>query len=292
MSTETVRPEAAASGTAPGYHTSRTLPLRVEARRQLSRRRTLIVFGVMVAVPVIVWAALAVGGTPSGPGGGPSLIDAASASGVNFAFAVLFMASGFLLSVPVALFLGDTIASEAGWSSLRYLLAAPVPRARLLVSKLTVALSFSAVAVLLLPLVALAVGTAAYGWGGLHLTLAGSLPAGTAAGRLALTAVYLFLCQLSIGGFALWMSTLTDSPLGAVGGAVGLAILSGILDNINSLGSLRDFLPTHGMYAWAAILQPAPDWTGMVKGLSLAIALALVFGALAFRHLRAKDIVS
>ena len=44
----------------------------------------------------------------------------------------LFVSAGFLLVVPVALFCGDTVASEASWSSLRYLLAAPVPRARLL----------------------------------------------------------------------------------------------------------------------------------------------------------------
>ncbi|SEM04933.1 ABC transporter permease [Streptacidiphilus jiangxiensis] len=286
---ETAEPD---SGAAVGFRPSRTLPLRVEARRQLSRRRTFVVFGVMVALPVIVWLALAVGGTPSGRDGSPSLIQAATSSGVNFAFAVLFMASGFLLSVPVALFFGDTIASEASWSSLRYLLAAPVPRARLLVSKLAVALGFSAVAVLVLPLVALGVGTAAYGSGELHLTLAGSLTTGTATVRLALVALYLFVCQLSIAGFALWLSTLTDAPLGAVGGAVGLAILSGILDNITALGSLRDFLPTHGMYAWVDVLQTDPDWTGMVEGLSLAVSLALVFGALAFRHFQAKDVVS
>jgi ABC-2 type transport system permease protein len=290
MSTET--PQLAdPTGAAPGYRPSHTLPLRVETHRQLLRRRTVVVFSVLVALPVIIWAALAVGGTPTGPDSA-SLIGAATASGVNFTFAVLFMASGFMLSLPVALFFGDTIASEASWSSLRYLLATPVPRARLLVSKLIVALGFSAVAVLLLPLVALAVGSAAYGWGELHLPLVGSLPAGTATGRLALIAVYLFLCQLPIAGFALWMSTLTDAPLGAVGGAVGLAILSGILDNITALGSLRDFLPTHGMYAWVDVLQPSPNWTGMAKGMSLAVALALVFGALAFRHLRAKDIVS
>jgi ABC-2 type transport system permease protein len=277
---------------AAGYRASGTLPLRVEAVRQVRRRRTLITFAALAALPVIIWAAFAIGGAPSGSDNSPTLIQAATSSGVNFAFAVLFMVSGFLLSVPIALFFGDTIASEASWSSLRYLLAAPVPRGRLLTSKLTVALGLSALAVLLLPVVALAVGTAAYGWGDLHLTLVGSLPGGTATGRLALTTVYLFACQLAIAGFALWMSTLTDAPLGAVGGAMGLVILSSILDNITALGSLRTFLPTHGMFSWVDALQPTPDWTGMIEGLSVSVSLALVFFALAFRHLRAKDIVS
>jgi ABC-2 type transport system permease protein len=150
----------------------------------------------------------------------------------------------------------------------------------------------SAAAVLVLPVVALAIGTAAYGWGGLHLPLAGSLPAGTAVARLALIAVYLLVCQLSIAGFALWLSTLTDAPLGAVGGAVGIGILSSILDNIGALGSLRTFLPTHGMYAWADALQPQPSWTGTIEGLSLAVSLGVIFSALAFRQFRDKDIVS
>jgi ABC-2 type transport system permease protein len=48
----------------------------------------------------------------------------------------------------VALFAGDTVPSEASWSSLRYLLAAPVRREQLLHQKLVVA-GLSSVAALL-----------------------------------------------------------------------------------------------------------------------------------------------
>jgi ABC-2 type transport system permease protein len=282
------------SGTAaaPGYRPRRTLPLRVEAVRQLLRRRTLIAFAVMLLLPVVVWAAFAIGGTPSSRDTGPTLIDVATGSGLNFSLAVLFVASGFLLTIPVALFFGDTIASEASWSSLRYLLAAPVPRDRLLVSKLLVSLGFSAAAVLALPTVALGVGTLAYGWHDLQLTTAGSLPAGTAVQRLAIIAVYVFVSQLAVAGFAFWLSTATDAPLGAVGGAVGVAILSNILDAITALGSLRDVLPTHFQYAWADALQPHLEWAGMLQGTSVAVSFAIVFFALAFRGFRKKDIVS
>ena len=51
----------------------------------------------------------------------------------------LFASTSFLLVVIVALFAGDTVPSEASWSSLRYLLAAPVRRERLLRQKLIVA---------------------------------------------------------------------------------------------------------------------------------------------------------
>ncbi|WP_042409908.1 ABC transporter permease [Streptacidiphilus carbonis] len=280
------------SAAAPGYNAASTLPLRVEAVRQIRRRRTAVTFALMAALPVIVWAAMAIGGVNSNSTNTPDLIDVGTSSGINFAFAVVFLASGFLLSVPVALFFGDTIASEANWSSLRYLLVAPVSRARLLYSKFAVALGLSVVAMLLLPATALAIGMAAYGQGDLHLPSAGSLPLGTSVSRFALIAGYMLVCQLSVATFALWLSTVTDAPLGAVGGAVGLVIVSSILDNISALGSLRTFLPTHGMYAWAGILQPNPEWTGMIEGVSLSLSLAAIFTALALRHFRNQDIVS
>lgn len=150
---------------APGYRPHRTLPLRVEALRQLKRRRTFVIAAILALLPFVLVAAFAIGGEPGGRNNRITLMDTATVSGANFTATVLFVSAGFLLVVPVALFCGDTVASEASWSSLRYLLAAPVPRTRLLLSKLTVALLFSAAAMVLLPLVALAVGTAAYGWG-------------------------------------------------------------------------------------------------------------------------------
>ncbi|MCQ4082456.1 ABC transporter permease [Streptomyces sp. RB6PN25] len=280
------------SGAAPGYRPHGTLPLRVEAERQLRRRRTLITFAVVTLLPLIIWAAFAIGGTPRGRENVPSMIDTATFSGLNFAFAVLFVSCGFLLTLPVALFFGDTVASEAGWSSLRYLLAAPVPRARLLTSKALVAFAFSAVAVLVLPAVALGVGTVAYGWGDLQVPTGGTLPAASAAQDFAIIALYVFVSQWAVAGLGLWLSTVTDAPLGAVGGAVGLVILSNILDQITALGGIREILPTHGLYAWIDVLQPTAEWAGMAKGVSISLSYAVVFLALAYRGFRTKDVVS
>lgn len=284
---------AAGSAVAPGYRPGRTLRLRVEARRQLRRRRTVIVAVLLTALPLIVMAAFAIGGTPDGEGrNGPTLIDTATASGPNFAATCLFVSAGFVLVVPVALFCGDTVASEAGWSSLRYLLAAPVPRARLLAVKLTVALGFSAAAVVLLPAVALVAGTLAYGWGDLELPAGGAVPSGSAAGRLAVAVVYLFAGQLVTAALAFWLSTLTDAPLGAVGGAVGLTIVGNVLDAVTALHGWRKVLPAHWQYAWLDVIQPTAEWSGILQGLSVSVSYALVFVALAFRGFRAKDIVS
>jgi ABC-2 type transport system permease protein len=277
---------------ADGYRAGRTLPVRVELVRQLKRRRTLVMFGILVALPLVLLIAFQLGGGPGSGNNRVNLMDTATVSGANFAAVNLFASAGFLLVVPVALFCGDTVASEASWSSLRYLLAAPVPRARLLWSKLVVGLTLSLAAMLLLPLTALAVGTAAYGWGPLQLPTGGALEPGTAAGRLLITVAYIFVSQLVTAALAFWLSTRTDAPLGAVGGAVGLTIVGNVLDQVTALGDWRDFLPSHWQYAWLDAVQPKLQWSDMIQGTSLSITLALVLFALAFRGFARKDVVS
>ncbi|WP_330266823.1 ABC transporter permease [Streptomyces griseorubiginosus] len=277
---------------ADGYRAGRTLPVRVELVRQLKRRRTLIMFGILAALPFVLLIAFQLGGGPGSGNNRVNLMDTATVSGANFAAVNLFASAGFLLVVPVALFCGDTVASEASWSSLRYLLAAPVPRARLLWSKLAVGLTLSLAAMLLLPLIALAVGTIAYGWGPLQLPTGGSMAAGTAAQRLLITVAYIFVSQLVTAALAFWLSTRTDAPLGAVGGAVGLTIVGNVLDQVTALGDWRDFLPSHWQYAWLDAVQPKVEWSDMIQGTSLSITLALVLFALAFRGFARKDVVS
>ncbi|EST23284.1 ABC transporter permease [Streptomyces niveus] len=290
---------SALTESAPGYRAGRTLPLRVELLRQLKRRRTIAMGGILAILPFILIVAFAIGGTPGGDedggGGGGSrinLMDTATASGANFAAVCLFVSAGFLLVVPVALFCGDTVASEASWSSLRYLLAAPVPRARLLWSKLAVALAMSLAAMVLLPVVGLAAGTAAYGWGPLELPTGGSLGTAETVPRLALVIAYIFVSQLVTAGLAFWLSTKTDAPLGAVGGAVGLTIIGNVLDQVTALGDWREFLPAHWQFAWADAVQPQLEWSGMLKGSAISVTYALVLFALAFRNFSRKDIVS
>ncbi|MEU2880623.1 ABC transporter permease [Streptomyces sp. NPDC007070] len=287
MSTLTEPVEAAS-----GYRAGRTLPLRVELARQLGRRRTLIMGGILAALPFVLVAAFAIGGDPGGRNNQVTLMDTATASGANFAAVNLFVSAGFLLVIPVALFCGDTVASEASWSSLRYLLAAPVPRARLLWSKLAVGLGLSLAAMVLLPVAALAVGTAAYGWGPLRIPTGGALDPGAAAGRLVVVVAYLFVSQLVTAALAFWLSTKTDAPLGAVGGAVGLTIVGNVLDAVTALGHWRHFLPAHWQFAWADAVQPHPQWSGMIQGTAISVTYALVFFALAFRGFARKDVVS
>lgn len=278
-------------GAAPGYRTTATLPLRVELVRQLRRRRTVLTVGFLALLPFLLWLAFKVGRDDRNSGGA-TLVDLATTSGLNFTVFTMFSTVSFLLVVVVALFFGDTVASEASWSSLRYLLAAPVPRGRLLWRKAVVAALLSAFALLLLPTVAMAVGVVAYGTGDLLSPTGQSLDFLVAASRLALAPVYLILHLAWVAGLALLLSVSTDAPLGAVGGAVMLSILSQILESIDALGDLRNYLPTRFNSAWADLLASPIDWTHLASGVFSGLTYATVFGLATWWRFATKDITS
>ncbi|MFI5932553.1 ABC transporter permease [Actinoplanes sp. NPDC051494] len=279
---------------AEGYKPTATLPIRAEIRRQASRRRTQLALGFMVLLPLIILIAFEFG-DDDGPDRGnafSSLNDLATSGGLNFALFTILVSASFLLVVVVALFCGDTVASEASWGSLRYLLAIPVPRARLLAVKLIVALGYSLVALLTLVGTALLVGTLRYGWHPLSSTVAAEIPAGDGVLRLLGIVGYLAVVMLGVAGLAFLLSVATDAALGAVGGAVLLWILSSILDQIEALGSIRNFLPTHYSDAWLGLLSSPMQTDDVVKGAISAVCYATLFWSLAFYRFTRKDITS
>jgi ABC-2 type transport system permease protein len=285
----------ASGGAATGYRPRATLSVWTEWRRQASRRRTQLALGFMVLLPVIILLAFQLGGDgddDNGRGEFASLIEYATSGGLNFALFTIFVSASFLLVVVVALFCGDTIASEASWGSLRYLLAAPVPRARLLGVKLVVALGYSALALLLLAGTSLLLGTLRYGWHPLGSAISAEIPAGEGLLRLLAIVGYLAIGLLLVAGIAFLLSVSTDAPLGAVGGAVLLFILSSILDQITALGALRNFLPTHFNDAWLGLLSTPMQTGDVVKGTISAICYAAVFWSLAWWRFLRKDVVS
>jgi ABC-2 type transport system permease protein len=284
-------------GGAPGYRPGATLSLWTEIRRQAARRRTQMALAFMVLLPLIILVAFQLdngGGADEGGNGGQfaRLADLATAGGANFTLFTLLVSSGFLLVVVIALFCGDTVASEASWGSLRYLLAMPVPRARLLGIKVTAALLYCLVAMLVLVGTALLAGTLRYGWAPLNAPIGGEIAAGTSVVRLLEIVGYLCISLLVVASLAFLLSVSTDAPLGAVGGAVLLQILSNILDQITALGTIRSFLPTHYGDAWLGLLSTPLQTDDIVKGCIASLAYATVFFSLAWWRFLRKDVVS
>lgn len=264
----------------------------VEIKRQARRRRTLYAFLALVAIPLVVMTALLVNGGPDRGGARPELVDVASSSALNFALFMLLATSQFLLVVVVSLFAGDAVASEGQWGSLRYLLTRPIPRFRLLRTKLVVAGLYSTAAVLLVPLASLVMGTIAFGWSAVQTPLAGALGVNTGLSRLALGTAYVVATMAVVVSLAFLFSTMTDAPLTAVGGAVVLVVVSEILDQVSALGSIRNGLPTHYWLAWLDLLVDPVDASKMTTGLLEMVPWVVVPLVLAFLNFRRKDVLS
>jgi ABC-2 type transport system permease protein len=279
------------AGAARGYVARRTLPLRVELGRQWARRRTRLTLGFLVVLPFLLVAAFELG-NGSNRRGAPGFVDLATSGAANFTLFTLFAATGFLLVVVFALFSGDTVAGEASWSSLRYLLAAPVPRGQLLRQKLLVALALSLFALLLLPAVAYLAGGLFFGWAPARTPLGTTFSTGESLVRLGLVLAYLAVTLLFVSALAFLLGVWTDAPLGAVGGAVLLVIVSNILDAVTALGDLRQALPTHYQYAWTDLLGPTLVWDEVARGVLWSLAYSLVLYAAAWWHFLRKDVLS
>ena len=267
------------------------LPLRAEIGRQIRRRRTIGIFTVLTVLPLVLLLAFWLG-DGDGDSGERGFVDLAQESGANLVIFTLFASTSFLLVVIVALFAGDTLPSEASWASLRYLLAAPVRRERLLRQKLVVATLSSVVAFFFLPAWTLVVGGVAYGWGPYVGPTGSQIGWPEFAGRLLIIVGYLLLVMSVVGALAFMLGVLTDAPLAAVGGAVLLMILCAILDSITALGSIRDGLPGHYAYAWRDALAPTVDYSDMITGALWSIGYAIIAIWFAFWYFLRKDITS
>ena len=275
---------------APTFDPRRTLRLRVEFERQLRRRRTQVTFGLLLVLPIVIALAFKLGGSAGADA--PQLVGLATSGGFNFALFTEFASVGFLIIVVVALFCGDTVSSEATWSSLRYLLAQPVRRPRLLRQKLIVGGALSFAAIVVLPVWAFLVGGVLFGWSPAQSPIGGLFDTSASIWRLAVVIVFIAIRMLTFASLAFLLSTAVDNPLGAVGGAVMAAVVSSIIDQITALGSLLNFLPTHYDYAWVDALSSPIRWDDMIRGTGVALVYGALFLGYAFLRFNRKDILS
>ncbi len=293
MAASTIESPAGAVGYRPGA----TLSYGTEMRRQFARRRTQITLGFMVALPLIILIAFEFGGNSRQDSGNErgqfaALATIATSGGLNFALFTLLVSASFLLIVVVALFCGDTVASEASLGVAALPAGDPGAAGALLGTKLLAALTYCAVALALLVATALAAGTLRYGWHPLSSNVSDDIAATPALWRLLGIVAYIAVSLLVVAGLAFLLSVSTDAPLGAVGGAVLLQILSSILDQITALGSIRDYLPTHYGQAWLGLLSTPIQTTDMVKGTIVSLGYATIFFGLAWLRFSRKDVVS
>jgi len=270
--------------------------IRVELRKLYRRPRTWISLVLLCALPIAVAIFLAT--TRIGTGG-PAFLSAVLNNGSLYPAAALAIVLPLFLPVAVAVIGGDAVAGEASAGMLRYLLARPVGRTRLLIAKLISLTVFVLVAVVLVAVSGYLVGVS--------LFPAQTGPASTAivtsvSGpplspqqvllRIGAAMVYVAFSMLGVGAIALFLSTITDSALGATLGAIAALVASQLFVTLDAATSIKPYLPTRYWLAWIDFFREPILWRDIERGVGIQAVYVLVFLGLAWANFATKDVAS
>jgi ABC-2 type transport system permease protein len=278
----------------------------------------------MCALPLVVAIFIAVTHLAPPPGQGSAFLSAVLDNGQLYPAAALALVLPVFLPVAVAVIAGDSIAGEASAGTLRYLLARPVGRTRLLIAKLASITAFTTLAVvavtvtsyatgvlILGPSRAAAVGVAPGGISGSIAPGAGGAPtAGLQAGaaitslsgapltfielieRVLGAMAFISVSMLGVASIALFLSTITDSALGAALGALAALVASEVLVTLNAATAVQPYLPTRYWLAWIDFFRQPVFWRDIQRGFAIQAVYVVVFLAAAWANFATKDVTT
>lgn len=296
----------------------------VELFKLVRRVRTWFTIGLICALPLVVAIFIAVTHLAPPPGQGSAFLSAVLDDGQLYPAAALALVLPVFLPVAVAVVAGESIAGEASAGTLRYLLARPVGRTRLLVSKLISVTTFTLVAVvavtvtsyatgvlILGPSRAAAVGTSPGGLSGSIAPGAGGAPtAGLQAGaaitslsgtplttlelveRVLGAMAFITVSMLGVAAIAIFLSTLTDSALGAALGALATLVASEVLVTLDAASAVQPYLPTRYWLAWIDFFRQPIFWRDIQRGFGIQAVYVIVFLAAAWANFATRDITT
>jgi len=275
--------------------------IRVELGKLLRRPRTWVSVLLICALPAVVAVLLRATHVAPPPGQGAAFLSAVLHNGSLYPAAALAIVLPVFLPVAVAVVAGDSVAGEASTGMLRYLLLRPVSRTRLLVAKLVAMTGYVLGAVLAVAAPSYLVGVLLFGTGtpaavgqpGGATSLSGVALSPAQLGlRLAAAIGYLAVSMLGVGAIALFLSTLTDSALGAALGALAALVASEVLVTLDAAAAVKPYLPTTYWLAWVDFFRNPVFWRDIQRGLGIqAVYVVLLLGA-AWANFATRDITS
>ena len=270
-----------------------------ELRLIFGRRRNQALLGVLAALPILIGVALRLqassgggGGGGGGDGQGPAFFSQVTDNGVFLALAAITVLLILVLPLAVAVVAGDSIAGEAGLGTLRYLLAVPVGRTRLLFIKYTAVVIFGLAACLLVTVVSLATGAALFPVGPVTLLSGTTVPLAAGLLRLLLVTLYVTAAMAAVGSIGLAISTLTEHAIAAMAAILVVVVGSEVADSVSQFAVIHPFLPTHFWLSFDALLRSPIDWTSAGHGLVSFGAYVIIFGSIAWARFTTADVTS
>jgi ABC-2 type transport system permease protein len=255
------------------------------------RRRNIAMLIVLAAVPILIGTAVKLS-SPGRGGGGPAFLGQLTNNGLFLGFSALTICLPVFLPLAIAVVCGDAIAGEANAGTLRYLLTVPVSRTRLLIVKSLGALSYLAAAIALIVVVGIITGLALFGSHGVTLLSGDTVSFGNGLGRAFGVSVFVFVDLLGLAALAIFLSTMTEVPIGAMAATVALVIAFGVLDQVPQLGGLRGMLLTHHWLGFGDLLRSSYSLTSLAHNLVVPLSYTAIFGSCAWARITSADITS
>ena len=280
--------------------------IRVELAKLARRPRSYVSVALLCGLPIVVAIFVSVTNIAPPPGQGPALLSAVLSNGSLFPAAALAIVLPVFLPVAVAVVAGDSIAGEASSGMLRYLLARPVGRTRLLVAKLITLIAYVLITVVTIAVTSYVTGRLLFGNQPVAVTSGGLTTNNVVANSLSGTGLtpldvllrtagavtFIAVSMLGVGAIALFLSTVTDSSLGAALGALAALIASEVLVTLNSTAAVSPYLPTRYWLAWLDFFREPILWRDIDRGFAIQGVYVLVFLAAAWANFASKDITS
>ena len=273
--------------------------IRVELGKLFRRPRTYVLTGLLCLLPLIVAVFLATTRIPPPPGQGGAFLSAVLSNGALYPAAAMALVMPVFLPVSVAVLAGDAVAGEAAAGTLRYLLIRPVGRTRLLVAKLVSLIVFVLFAIGAVLVTSFVTGITLFGGepsAGVALpadvtSLSGVTisPAGLAL-RLLGTVGYIVISMLGVAAIALFLSTVTDSALGAAMGALAVLVTSQVLATLDAAAAVQPYLPTRYWLAWIDFFRDPVLWRDIDRGVGIQLVFLVVLLGAAWANFMTRDV--
>ena len=285
--------EVLATPEAPAPARSRSLPGRFlgsELRIIFGRRRNLAGLAVLAVVPIVLSIAIRV--ESGAQGAGPGFIVGITGNGLFVAFAALILELPLFLPLAVSAISGDAVAGEANLGTLRYLLTIPAGRLRLLVVKYVAIVIFAFVATAVVATVGTIMGLSLFGAGDMTLLSGTQTSLADGLWRLLLSVLYLTVQLSALGAIGLFISTLTEQPIGATIAVLLVNVMMFILGQISQLAWLHPWLLTNWWPAIGDFLRDPIFFDNLQRGLVTAAVYGGTFWLLAWARFAGKDVTS
>ena len=98
------------------------------------------------------------------------------------------------------------------------------------------------------------------------------------------------VCMLEVAAIALFLSTVTRSPLGAALGALAVLVASTILLGLEAASALQPYLPTRYWLAFVDLFRDPILWRDVLRGIALQAVYVVVFLAAGWANFMTKDV--